>query len=365
MGASPPSRARPPWVFISAAWIGPAMLAVMAAVFQARLRHEPTPSLRNLLWEGGDWLLYGLFVFPVFLLARRLPLRRGRLARNVPLHFVAALAFCALWAGGGLLLRRVLRLEPIWSGTIGWFLITLPFGVAVYFAVLGIEHATFYFAEARERETHAARLASRLAEARLGALRSQLNPHFLFNSLNAITVLVRDQDTGTASRMLEQLGEVLRQALQTDPSHEVTLAGELEFLDRYLAIEQVRFSDRLRVQFDIDPAATRAAVPRFVLQPLVENALRHGIARRTEGGTLTIAARREGDDLVLEVSNDGPALDPAAVEGLGLGNTRERLATMYGARARLTLADRPAGGVVATVHLPWHALAGSAPEFHV
>ena len=128
--------------------------------------------------------------------------------------------------------------------------------------------------------------------------------------------------------MLEQLGEVLRQALQTDRSPEIPLAEEIGFLERYLAIEQVRFSDRLRASFEVDPAVLGAAVPSFVLQPLVENALRHGLAKRTEGGALSIRARREGGDLVLEVSNDGPGLDPmpgGGAEGLGLANTRERL----------------------------------------
>jgi signal transduction histidine kinase len=359
-------RALRPWALISAAWIGPALLAALAAWLQGKIGWREPTNLKALLWEGGDWLLYGALTPLVFLLARRLPLRRGHLARNIPIHFAAALLLCVLWAGAGLIYRHLLGLEPMGAplrAMEGWFLITLPFGVAVYFAVLGVEHATVYYAEAREREVHAARLASQLAEARLGALRSQLNPHFLFNSLNAITVLVRDQDTGTASRMLEQLGEVLRQALQTDRSPEIPLAEEIGFLERYLAIEQVRFSDRLRARFAVDPAVLAAAVPSFVLQPLVENALRHGLARRTEGGSLVIVARREADDLVLEVSNDGPGLDPAATgerRGLGLANTRERLATMYGERGRLTLADRPGGGVTATVRLPFHEVSAPA-----
>jgi two-component system LytT family sensor kinase len=365
MDDPPKPRALRPWVLISAAWLGPAILAAIAAYLQSRIGWRGPTDLKALLWEGGDWLLYGALTPLVFLMARRLPLRRGHLARNIPIHFAAALLLCVLWAGSGLIYRHLLGMEPMGAplqAMEGWFLITLPFGVAVYFAVLGVEHATVYYAEAREREVHAARLASQLAEARLGALRSQLNPHFLFNSLNAITVLVRDQDTATASRMLEQLGEVLRQALQTDRSSEIPLADEIGFLERYLAIEQVRFSDRLRATFAVDPETTRAAVPSFVLQPLVENALRHGLARRTEGGALTITARREGNELVLEVSNDGPGLGaaPVAREGLGLANTRERLSTMYGERGRLTLADRPGGGVVATVRLPYHEV-GSNP----
>ena len=359
-----PARTPRPWVFISAAWIVPALLAALSEFLQARLGHwDHPPGALELLWHGGDWFLYGALTPLVFLLARRFPLRRGHLAGNVPIHFLAALALCVLWAGAGLLFRALLGLQPMgrtpFEALSGWSLTTLPFGVAVYFAVLGVEHATFYFAESRERAVQAARLSTQLAEARLGALRSQLNPHFLFNSLNAITVLVRDQDTRAASRMLEQLGVVLRQVLQAEPAHEIRLIDEIGFLERYLAIEQVRFSDRLRTRFAVEPGLERAAVPSFVLQPLVENALVHGLGRRTEGGALTIRARREGDDLVLEVHNEGPALEspPAGARpGLGLANTRERLATMYGSRGTLTLANHPGGGVIATVRLPYHEL---------
>ena len=137
----------------------------------------------------------------------------------------------------------------------------------MYFALVGIEHALAYLAQARERETQAVRLAAQLAEARLGALRMQLNPHFLFNSLNAITVLVRDRNTAAASRMLELLSDVLRLVLRAEGSHETPLSTELEFLERYLEIEQVRFSDRLRPRVAVDAAVRRAAVPQLILQP--------------------------------------------------------------------------------------------------
>jgi len=202
----------------------------------------------------------------------------------------------------------------------------------------------------------AVRLAAQLAEARLGALRMQLNPHFLFNSLNAITVLVRDQNTAAAARMLELLSGVLRQVLRAEEAHETTLAAELDFLERYLAIEQVRFSDRLRPRIEVDPAIARALVPRFVLQPLVENALRHGIARRADSGALTIRAHRESGDLVLTVQDDGPGLTPGteSAGGVGLANTRARLNVLYGERASLDISDASGGGVVATVRLPYH-----------
>ncbi len=185
----------------------------------------------------------------------------------------------------------------------------------------------------------------------------QMQPHFLFNSLNAISVIVRDRDTATALRMLEQLSDMLRRVMRADRPPEVTLAEELDFVRQYLAIEEIRFSDRLRPRYAIDPALLTALVPEFLLQPLVENALRHGLAKRVDATLLRIEARREGDELVLTVTDDGPGPDGRAAEpgeGVGLGNTRERLQTLYGDRSRLQLTRTPEGGAVATVRIPYH-----------
>ena len=327
---------------------------------QGRLGSREPATWRSLLFEGGDWLVYAALTPGVFWFAHRYPLARGTLARRIPIHLAAAVLLCAGWALGGILLSGVLYgSTPYGGGVVGWFFTSLPFGVAVYFAVLGVEHAVRYFVEARQRETQAARLSAQLAEARLGALRMQMQPHFLFNSLNAITVIVRDRDTATATRMLEQLGEMLRRVMRSDRPQEVTLAEELDFVRQYLAIEQVRFSDRLQPAFDVDPAALDAAVPEFLLQPLVENALRHGLAKRVTATLLRIDARREGEDLVVSVTDDGPGPESGEAEpaeGVGLGNTRERLATLYGGRATLTLARTPAGGARATVRLPYRGL---------
>jgi len=313
---------------------------------QGRLGSREPATWRSLVWEGGDWLLCAVLTPAVFWAGRRLPLNRETIARRLPVHLLGAVLFCVAWSGGGLLLSAALfHSTPYGSGRLSWIFTTLPFGTAVYFAVLGVQHAVVYFLAARQSETQ-------LAEARLGALRMQLQPHFLFNSLNAITVIVRDHDTATATRMLEQLGEMLRRVMRRDRPQEVPLAEELDFVRQFLAIEEVRFSDRLRPVFAVDPGVLNAAVPDFLLQPLVENALRHGLAKRVEATLLKIEARREGDDLVLAVIDDGPG--PAAGEGVGLGNTRERLATMYGARARLDLGRSAEGGAVATVRLPYH-----------
>jgi signal transduction histidine kinase len=337
---------------------------------QYRLEGQP-PNWRWVFFNSTDWLLYAVLTPFVFRAARRIPLQAPFLPRSIAFHVAGALAMCVAWAGLGTLLRLAvfphapdLTAAKVMRGFEGWVFTTLPFGVGVYFALVGIEHSLFYFAQSRERETHAARLAAQLAEARLGALRMKLNPHFLFNSLNAITVLVRDGNTPDASRMLELLSDVLREVLRSEATHESTLAAEMEFLKRYLAIEQVRFSDRLRPRFEIEPAVALASVPRFVLQPLVENALRHGIARRADAGALTIGARREGSDLVLTVRDDGPGLAPGylASSGLGLANTRARLAALYGERASLDVANTASGGVATTVRLPYHEAESDDPR---
>ena len=342
MSSSTSARSVPVWAIISLAWLGPAVLAMLNAYAQSRLGNEPADT-RTLIWQGGDWLLYGALTPVVYQLARRYPLRH-----HIALHLIASIASCAAWSGSGAVLRRLIIPGPDGAITgqflVSWFFITLPFGVAVYFAVVGVERAVFYFFESRE--------------ARLAALRAQLHPHFLFNSLNAAGVLVRDRDTETASRVIEELGAMLHELLKDDAADEVALGEELAVLERYLVVEQIRFSDRLRPTVDVEPSIRGAAVPTLVLQQLVENAIRHGVAKRTESGQVRIAGRREGDDLVLTVSDDGPGMQATgATGGVGLANMRARLATLHGRRAKLDLASPPGGGTVATVRLPYRELA--------
>jgi LytS/YehU family sensor histidine kinase len=218
--------------------------------------------------------------------------------------------------------------------------------------MLGCIYAFTYYREAREREAQQSRLVAQLADAKLSALRMQLNPHFLFNSLNAITVLVRDQNTRDASRMLELLSGVLRQVLQSDKRQEVTLDDELRFIEKYLAIEQVRFSDRLQVRLSIDSSVRNALVPEFILQPLVENAVRHGVAKRSEAGLIEITGRESNGKLVLSVRDNGPGYVAASNAGVGLANTRARLETLFGEAGRLEVLNAEGGGTIATLRFP-------------
>jgi hypothetical protein len=351
MQASRERRGVPLWALVSAAWIAPSILAAFQAWAQGRLGGSGA-TVAELLWEGGDWLLYAGLTPVVFWISRRLPLVRETLAGYAPLHLVASVLITAAWAGGGVLLSLVLfGTPPYGRSAVGWFFTSLPFGVPVYFAVVGVERAATFFEEAKDRQ-------AQLAEARLAALRMQMQPHFLLNSLNAITVVVRDRDTTTATRMLEQLGDILRRVVRTDRPMEVPLAEELEFVRQYLAIEHARFVDRLRTEFDVPEALQGALVPEFILQPLVENAIRHGLARRLSATDLIITARRKGEVLILTVRDHGtePGAGPVERgEGVGLANTRERLATLFGARASLTLETTAGEGTIATIRLPWRS----------
>lgn len=365
-------------MIVSAAWIVPAIFAVINRVAQARLQGWEPATTRELLFEFGDWLLYALLTPGVFAISKRWPLTRPHLGRRIALHLFMALMFCVAWATCGQLLRMLLiRLfapelyqtamqggaGQFWSQIaiewLSWIFITLPFGVAVYLCVVGIEHATRYFVEAREREVQVARLSEQLSGARFAALQAQLNPHFLFNTLNTITVLVRDNDRAAAVNIIEHLSELLRRTLTRHRANEVTLGEELDLVRQYVAIEQARFSDRLRPEFRIPDSLLTAAVPSFALQHLVENAIRHGIARHPDAGLLLVTAERAGDILLIAVVDDGVGIDPTAPTppGHGIENTRERLRALYGDRASLEIATRSEGGTIATLRVPYRELA--------
>lgn len=227
-------------------------------------------------------------------------------------------------------------------------------GAAVYLIIASVAHAFSYYRRAQQRETEAIALTAGLARAKLDALRLQLQPHFLFNTLNAISTLVH-RDPAAADELIGDLSELLRLSLQT-ADHEVPLARELELLDCYLAIEQIRLGDRLRIVLEIDPQARTALVPTFVLQPLAENAIRHGIEPRLAPGTLTIRADLANGSLRLVVSDDGVGLKSTGTasgrRGIGIANTEQRLHALHGDSARLELTAPETGGVRVEIVLP-------------
>jgi two-component system LytT family sensor kinase len=359
----------PVWLPAAVLWLGPASFAIVSAVAQRSLHGEAPARLGELIWAGGDWFLYAFITPLVFWAAEKLPIVRPHLLRRTLAHFGLALLFCAFWAIGGKLLQAGLAaldpglFGPVVDGSagrdaalrdvVGWIFITLPFGIVVYASMAGLAHAIRYFEEARLRE-------AQLAEARLSALQAQVNPHFLFNTLNTIAVRAREGDGRGSAEMVEQLAELLRRTMNGQRSAEVPLSEELELVRLSLGIEAARFSDRLEPEFAIEEEALAVPVPSFAIQHLVDNAIRHGIAKRSDAGQVRIVAKRRGDELVVTVADDGPGLGqdlmarlPRLPAGHGLENSRERLRVLHGERAGVELADANGGGTVATLFLPW------------
>ena len=340
---------------IAAAWTVPALLSTFETVMFSRLGGRPIELWRAFLSEAPGWYAWAAFTPLIARLTRRVPLgvRWRAIALHVACYVIVALSASAVWATVGLLLR------PTSGGFVpslrNWFVSGLPFTVLVYAAVVGIVYSLSDRARLRLRERDAARLAQQLSAAQLAALRMQLRPHFLFNSLNAIMALVRDGDNVRAVSALGLIGEMLRSTLSAS-SHEVPLAEEVAFTRQYLEMEQLRFGDRLRVHFDIPPRLLDSAVPSFVLQPFVENAIKHGILDRRRGGTIEIAARATDGSLRLSVCDDGVGLAPGWMDrerGVGLANARAHLAHLYGAAADLRVAAGASGsGVDVNITLP-------------
>lgn len=290
-------------------------------------------------------------------LAARFPLQRPNVLRAVAIHTVAsascALANLALFA----LVAPVIgatQVEPTWLTTLNRLLGTTFFlNLPVYWLIVAAAHAERLVRIAREKDRRQLRLEAQLADARLQTLRAQLQPHFLFNALNTISVLIHE-NVDSADRILLQLSALLRRSLDSSEASEVTLGEEIAFLENYLEIEHARFGGRLSYRILVPDEVLRARVPSLVLQPLVENAVRHGIATRAGLGRVEVKASRQGDTLQLSVSDDGRGLPQAMTERVGLTNTRTRLGLLYGDQQRFEVRNADDGGVIADIELPWH-----------
>lgn len=347
---------RPLWLIIACACLVPAVLSALGSYVNSRFGPRGIVDWPAVFFAASLWIFFGLLSPFIYVLARRFPIKRENLSRTIVVHFFGALVLCVTWVSLGVGLSAIMSRRPPQEAFLRYYtsyiLVSLPWSMFLYFTVLGCVMAFAYYREARERESQQARLAAQLSEARLGALRMQLNPHFLFNSLNAIAVLVRDQKTAEASQMLELLSGVLRQVLQSGNRQEVTLDEELRFLEKYLAIEQVRFSDRLQVRWSIEPALRDALVPEFILQPVVENAIRHGLAKRSDAGLIELKAQENSGSLQLSVQDDGPGYRPTSNRGVGIANTRARLKTLFGDAGELEMLNVESGGTMAKLCLP-------------
>jgi two-component sensor histidine kinase len=304
-----------------------------------------------------DWYAWGALLPAIAWLVRRFPLEPGRWRRNLLVHVPAGLAFT--------ILKMVIEFAGIqalsWSPNRRFSPLLFHQTLLTYAAIVGLVQGFAYRRKYREHELRGSQLEARLAEAQLQVLRMQLQPHFLFNTLHAISALMH-RDVEAADRMISRLSELLRLTLESGDRQEVPLRMELEFLESYLDIERTRFQDRLTVDVRADPETLEAAVPTLLLQPLVENAVRHGVAARTGPGRIEIETSRRDGALQIEVRDNGVGLagGDAAREGIGLANTRRRLEQLYGGAQRLELTERPGGGLVVSVSLPWRPAGGAA-----
>jgi len=292
------------------------------------------------------WLLFAALSPIAFAAARRFPIEGWRSLHRLPVHLLALLAISVLhtFIYGWVMVQAGNLNAEAWSWAVSKLTGNLRSDVFIYLPIVG--GYQLFAASVRSRERDRA-----LATARLEALKSQLQPHFLFNTLNAISTQVLKGEKEPAVRMLSRLADLLRASLSAG-NHSVTLAEELELVQRYLEIEAVRFADRLRASVEASDEARAAIVPVLLLQPLVENAVRHGIAASPDAGRLAIRASRSNGVLTVEVEDDGPGPPAAISEGIGIANTRQRLRELYGERATLTLTRGRSGGAIATVRVP-------------
>lgn len=328
-------------------------------------------AIQLLILNGVYWFVPAALAPFVVAITRRYRLGHTQWSTALGVHVLSAFAYSLIHTSLLLITRallfpnggRVLATATWWSYVQRQYLMQLDWLLATYFFLVGLGHAVAYWQEAQNRAVNAERLQRQLVEAQLEALQRQLQPHFLFNTLHTISGLMRN-DVDGADLMIDRLSDLLRMSLRT-VAQEVTVKEELELLQKYLEIEQTRFRDRLTIRIDVKPDVLDAYLPHFLLQPLVENAVLHGIAPHSRPGRIEICASRAGQQLTLEIRDSGDGLPPDTLaafnDGVGLSNTRARLQHLYGADHAFTFANLAGGGFGVTVTIPFRASTPAAP----
>ncbi|HXW08338.1 MAG TPA: histidine kinase [Vicinamibacterales bacterium] len=366
----PPRRYGLRWsVAFAAAVVLSVISSTLAWQLSASLGKDAAPWGTIVALNGAYWFAWALFTPLIVWLSQHFRFERQGIVRAVAVHLpsVAVFSLGHIAAMGGVqwwLATAHGRQFQYWTEVQRAALQYFDWEMMTYWAIVGLSHAVLYYRESRDRAVCAARLEAQLVEARLKALQQQLHPHFLFNTLHAISALMH-KDVEAADRTLMRLSDLLRVSLEHTGQQEITLKAELDFLTRYLQIEQTRFADRLVVRFDVAPEALDGLVPNLILQPLVENAIKHGVARKAGPGRVDISARRDGDKLVMEVRDDGVGLSEDALtalqKGIGVSTTRARLQHLFGADYRFEFHRQPTGLSV-LVALPWRPGGEPTPE---
>ncbi len=359
MTAAAPLTARHTSRTLVFAILGAALFMAVVESSQSYVRGiataSPSPWLKAFLYSLPSWLIAAALVWPLIAVARHARLDRPPRARSIAILLAAAIVF---------ILTHAALFSTITFGFFGVHSYAYAFSKVLTYSsvtdlmivsgVVGGLHAYHAYRTLQDREVATAHLQASLTEARLQALRGQLNPHFLFNTLNAISVLALKNDQKAVVQTLSRLSDLLRISLAAEPLREVPLANELEFIDGYLEIQRLRFPDRLTIVRHIDNEAMDGLVPSMILQPLVENAVVHGIAPHAGKGVLTLTAACDNGHLRLEVRDSGPGFISAepARTGIGLQNTRARLDQLYGEAHTFAVGNAPQGGTLASIVLP-------------
>ena len=344
------------WLLGFLVWTGIGLAFAAQFYVSAAKSPQPVSWPAAIAWSLGDWYVWAILSIPVLRLARRFPLEGAHWGQCLAIHLCGSLATSCVY----LFLRAALgQFQSHWGGHSARFsdvfsplvVKTLFFNVLIYWVLVSVAHALDYYRRFRERELRASQLERNLTAAKLKTLQMQLNPHFLFNTLHAISALMH-KDVDAADRMITRLSDLLRRALDNSETQEVPLREEIDFLRRYLEIEQARFGDRLEVHIDVDPAASNILVPNLLLQPLVENAIKHGIEPNARRGTVHVSAGLHDHKLRMEVRDNGNGLQADYDEGIGIANTRSRLEQLYGEDHTFQLHAATPNGVAATVVIP-------------
>jgi len=350
------------WRWIAAIWLAGGLFEATQSVgiMHAEGKHHSWVPL--FATEFVSWLPWAIATPPLIYLARRYPLVGGRGLRNIGVHLLAFVAISAIAEAWSAMFQVLFNPwgNRLWPTFVDTWITTLLFQVLLFLITYSLILTITYVVDAREsmarQITETARLNEELSKAQLAALRRQMEPHFMYNALNSIAGLVRDERNDAAVSMIVGLSEFLRRASEDSHRSQVTLLEEVEYLQRYLEIQKTRFGERLQVSVDIPAELLRARVPNLLLQPLVENAIKHGITKRVAGGVLRVAGECHNGNLRLSVYNDGPGL-PADWEarqtGVGIGNLRTRLQILHGSASGLQLRCADIGGVEAIVTLPF------------
>jgi len=342
------------WTIALLVWAAWTALAVFFAITSSLTyisQNRPPLWGLALAYSLAQWWIWAALTPFVVWLARRMPLGRRCLALHLTTHLVAGVAAALIKVTVEGWVRQWL------FGARPYVLISnLALQVLIYWAIVAVVHALDHYGRNRART---AQVEARLGEAKLELLRAQLRPHFLFNALNAISELLHE-DPAAADRMIGRLSDLLRATLRARDRQLVPLSEEVRLADHYLAIQKIRFADRLQATSEIPAGCRDLLVPHLVLQPLIENAVQHGLSPRASGGSVRITAQLRHDTLTVTVSDDGVGRSREVTDGIGLANTRARLQSLYGSAATLAIDAAPGGGTIVTIALPAASMPASA-----